>query len=110
MASPPLIDIDDIDTAGDLAAVEFCAVITGYLFIQDTLLNDLDGLQKLTELGSHLRIQNNSSLTQVDGLENLASVGGWLEIDSNDVLADLDGLTSIEAVGTHLNHLVGGCP
>ena len=74
------------DTAGDMAAIAGCTAITGYLFIEGTLLTNLDGLSNLTSVGGYLRIYGNDALTNLDGLSSLTSVGGDLLIGNNDVL------------------------
>ena len=73
------------------------AGIDGFTTISNNpLLNDLTGLEGITEFGERLSITGNSGLTSLLGLQNLESVPNesfW--ITNNDALLDLDGLSSL---------------
>jgi hypothetical protein len=90
------------DSASQIAAVEYCAVITGFLWIYDNyVLTNVEGLSNLTTVVGTLYFGHNATLMNVDGLSNLTDVGA-LTIYNNAALTDIDGLSSLTAVGANL--------
>ena len=76
--------------------------ITGSLFINDVINNNitnLDGLSSLTDIGGTLSISANSSLTSLSGLSSLTDIGGTLTIQFNGSLTSLSGLSSLTDIG-----------
>jgi hypothetical protein len=62
-------------------------------FIDD--LSSLTGLENLVSIGGGIRIWSNNSLVEITALYGLTEVGGHLSIKSNDALSSLDGLDNI---------------
>ncbi|MEO1263355.1 MAG: MopE-related protein [Bacteroidota bacterium] len=75
----------NIDSLNNLSNLE---EVTGNVIIQTTGLNDLAGLESLTDIGGSLTIYFNPSLTTLDGFDNLTSVGGSLFMYYNFLLSD----------------------
>ena len=91
--------IDNINTSGDIAALSGCTEITGSLYIRETQLTSLSGLENLTSTVGKVSIFSNDSLTDLSALQNLTSVGWDLSIQENDSLTSLTGpenLTSLD--------------
>ena len=84
---------------GDIGALAGICEITGGLFIRQTALTDLLGLESLATIGGYLWISENEALTSVDGLSGLMSVGVNLSVDNNPALTDLSGLAALRSVG-----------
>jgi hypothetical protein len=97
-------NVDEVDTADDILALEYCVTITGWLSIYDTVdLTHLDLLSNLTIVGGTLQIWENTALTQMDGLANLTRVLGAIYIEDNPVLSDFGGLSNLTTVGEELS-------
>ena len=63
------------DSAKEMSALEYCAVISGDLYIGDNdALTNVDGLASLTSVGGFLTISNNGALCEASVL---ALVAGW---------------------------------
>ncbi len=95
----PYVDIGVTHQIADLAGI---TCITGDLYVNDTGLTDLTGLETLQMVGGYVYIDVNSSLTSLDGLENLESVGGSLGISGNPLLTSLAPLAALSSVGYEL--------
>jgi hypothetical protein len=94
--------IDDIDTDDDLDALAGCTTVIGRLYIENTTLTNLEGLECLNYVVGGLFIRYNDSLINLTGLENLESIGGGdseLMISDNDSLINLTGLENLESSG-----------
>jgi hypothetical protein len=94
--------IDGEDTAADIGELANIECITGGLYISNTALSSLAGLESLQRVG-FLKIYNNDALTSLNGLENLTSVSGALRIYNNDALTSLSGLENLISVGGDLS-------
>ena len=75
--------------------------ITGALYIYNSNLKRLEGLENLTSVSGGLYIYGNPTLTSLSGLGNLASVGGLI-IDGNAALKNLSGLENLTSVSGDL--------
>jgi len=93
--------IDDNDTSGDIAVLSGYTGVAGTLFIQNTTLTSLSGLDNLNSIGRGLSIWSNIALTSLNGLENLTYVN-TLGIYDNDALTNLSGLENLTSVGGFL--------
>lgn len=90
-----------IINSSDVALLTGYTAITGHLYVNDTLITDLDGLESLTSIEQHLIIQNNPYLTDVDGLSSLTTVGtdvGNVTISGNTELTNLAGLDNLTSI------------
>ena len=77
------------DPSINIGALEFCAVITGNLIIEESLeLADTDGLARLSSVGGQVRFQSNPSLASVS-LPNLVSAS-LFAIEGNGALGHID--------------------
>jgi hypothetical protein len=94
--------IDDNDTSGDIAALSGCTEIWGTLYIVNTNLTSLDGLENINNIHDDLRISDNDALTSLSGLSNITNVSGSLQIEDNDALTSLSGLNNLTSVGGFL--------
>lgn len=75
--------------------------IEGYLSISNTALSNLDGF-KVSNIGTHLTISNNNSLTDISALSNIDFLMYHLNISDNDMLTNIDGLEGIEYIGGNI--------
>jgi hypothetical protein len=91
-----------IDTPDDLKALSGYTSVTGSLFITDSSLSSLEGLECLIHVGGSLLIDGNRSLTSLTGLGRLKSVGSNLYFIVNDSLTSLAGLERLESIGGSL--------
>ncbi|NKB67744.1 MAG: hypothetical protein GKR89_11835 [Candidatus Latescibacteria bacterium] len=76
--------------------------LTGSLFIMETALEHLDGLQGLHQVDGSVFVIANPQLTRLQGLAGLQRIGCSLIIHSNARLGDLVGLENLEAIGGQL--------
>jgi surface protein len=83
-----------------------CTVLMGNVCIGDcsyplenTNINNLNGLSQLTNIGGNLNIFSNPNLIGLTGLDNLAAIGGSFSVTSNAGLASFAGLGSLNSVG-----------
>ncbi|TCI01286.1 hypothetical protein EZV61_18590 [Corallincola luteus] len=90
--------LQGLDTASVMADLQGVEVIEGSLFISETGMSDLTGLESLTEIGGDLIIYEDAELTSLRGLENLQRIGGMLTIYNAVSLVDLNGLDAVEIV------------
>jgi len=89
-------------TLTSLEGMESLKWVTRDLVIQfNDSLTSLAGLENVTSVGG-LGIGDNNSLTSITGLENITSVGGVLGIVDNNSLTSLTGLDNITSVGKYL--------
>ncbi len=72
--------------------------ILGSLFIWDTDLTNLNGLESL-ETASNISMLNNELLTDLSALSNLTSRLDSLYVEDNPMLEDLDGLENVASIG-----------
>lgn len=81
----------------DLSPLSTLTTVGGVLTISNTLLTNLNGLEKLTSVGENINIYNNSKLENLDVLSGLTYLGG-IQINVNSVLKDISGLSGIISV------------
>jgi hypothetical protein len=92
-------DITNLDALANVTTV------TGYLFVRDTQITDLQGLDNLIAVGENLYIglslgsNEHLALTSLHGLENLRTIGGSLQINGNASLTDISALDNLTSVG-----------
>ena len=73
-------------------------VFEGSLFVHNTTLTSLEGMQSVKSITGNFIIRYNHELTSIAALSNLESIGGSLLFGYN-ALASLDGLESLSGVG-----------
>ena len=95
------------DTEQVIAEVSGCGVITGFLAIRSTSLENLNFLTNLTSVGGSLIIEFNDALTSLDGLSGLTSLSGSLSIRYNNALTSLDGLSGLTSLSGGLVVILG---
>lgn len=97
-----------IDNAGvptnidDLSGLSSLTAVGGNLFINNTVLTELDGLENLVSVGEILSILRNEALVSLASLQHLTLVENIFAIVENPVLTNLNGLGNL----TDLNVLV----
>ncbi|WP_158267666.1 T9SS type A sorting domain-containing protein [Adhaeribacter arboris] len=85
----------------------------GSLYIGNTALSSLTGLENLTTIEKDLIIRYHEQLEDLKGLKNLVSVGGRLELNANTHLTTLAGLENLSSLGelnisfSYLTNLAG---
>ncbi len=84
-------------TDEDLLNFKALKSISGYLYLNNNNLTNVDGLSGLKSVGNHLYLYSNQ-LTNVDGLSNLTSVGSYFRLDGNQ-LTNVNGLSALTSVG-----------
>ena len=85
--------------------------VGGAFRIQTEAILDIDGLSRLTKVGGKL-ILVSTALPDIDGLSGLVSVGGDLWILNNSHLKNVDGLSGLTAARNVLvedNRLLADC-
>lgn len=63
------------------------------------LLQDLNGLQGLTQLNGNLYIGSNDGLINLNGLDNIQHIGGNLTLAHNYALETCEGLENLQTIG-----------
>ena len=86
-------DLDDY-----VANYPLCTIINGSLFIEESDISDLSGLNNIETIIGDLYISGNQQLTTLNGLSSLETIGGGLFIWVNDNLQDVDGLYSLRTI------------
>ena len=84
--------LENLDGLEGITELSYGVVI----YVNDKLLN-INGLKNLTYLGEEddSEIASNKLLTNIDGLANLTEIDSELDIYSNESLTNLDGLSSL---------------
>ena len=92
----------------DLLGFENITTIGGDLIID--LQQELVSVRfpGLTHIGGALNIMENTSIQDLDGLSNLQSIGSYLRIFHNQNLASLSGLSSLTSIHGKLNIIANG--
>jgi hypothetical protein len=80
-------------------------VYSGIFILGNNDLVSLNGLNSLQTVGDRLRVVLNSELLSLEGLEGLTEIGGELGIELNGQLQSLSGLNNLERVGETLKIL-----
>lgn len=73
-------------------------VSAGSLYLNNTNLSSLLGLENLTHLSESLSFYHNSSLLNLNGIEALNYIGEKLEFYNNANLTSLEGLNSLQTI------------
>ena len=81
-----------------LVALEGLNYVGGRLFIENTALPSLDGLENLNSIGGDLVLTSNTKLTSIADLKSVTSIGGTLTIKNSERLTSLDGLEGLVSV------------
>lgn len=90
-----------LSNSADMQALDGYTEITGSVYVMDTSLKNLEGLNAPGRIDGSLVIIENPVLKNLTGLEGLESVGEDLEISSNDSLRSLSGLENLSSVGRY---------
>ncbi len=84
----------------NLQGLNNLAAVDGAIKIENNaMLVNLAGLESLTQLTNALEIHNNSGLTSLQGLNNITKAGYYIKITNNASLLNLTGLNSLETIG-----------
>jgi hypothetical protein len=103
--------IDGEDSAGDVAALSGITCIDGPLYVRESTLSNLAGLEALTAVGElhiggtpplEFDALGNPALVSLAGLEGLRGVG-HVTIEGNPVLTDLTALSGLTFITGELN-------
>jgi hypothetical protein len=70
------------------------------LAVAQTQLQSLRGLERLTELGGDLTLQENPNLESLEGLSGLSAISGTFLLGGNPRLASLSGLSNLRQAGS----------
>jgi hypothetical protein len=84
-----------IEGVNNLSGLFFLESTSGDLYIENTSLTSMAGLNNLATAGAEFIIRNNANLTSLNGLQNLSAVGASFGIMNNDALTDLSALSGI---------------
>ena len=79
-------------------------VFEGYLFIYNTTLTSLEGMESVTGITGNFIVRNNRELSSIAALSNLTFVDGTLYFSDN-ALESTDGLESLTSVGYYFDLL-----
>jgi hypothetical protein len=88
-----------IENNSDLIELSEYQIVDGTLTIRAPLLENLNGLENLTQVIGDLQIVHSDVMINVDGLNNINFVGGKLWIYDNDQLLNIDSLKNLKYVG-----------
>ena len=88
-------NLKDLDAILDMP---FNVLPAGFQITGNSVLQNIDGLQKISSVGGIATILENDELKNIDGLSNLISIGGSLRISRNQLITNLNGLSSLEIV------------
>jgi hypothetical protein len=89
---------DPISSVVDLSPLHDLIKITNNVRIQNTSLEDFEGLNNLKEIGGFIEIRYNDNLISVNGLEKLESIDDYLYFQGNPILNNVDGMLSLNSV------------
>jgi hypothetical protein len=87
-----------LSNSADMQALDGYTEITGSVYVMETNLKNLEGLNAPNRIDGSLVIIDNRALKNLTGLEGLASVGEDLEIRLNNSLKSLSGLENLSSV------------
>ena len=79
-----------------------CTEILGALIIEETEIENLQGLRNLKKIGGDFRLKFNHQLTSLDGLDNLYYIGQSLRYQNNQNIEHIDGLSGLRYIGRNL--------
>ena len=83
----------------DLEELAGCTRLNGSLYVWNTELSSLAGLEALTSVSGAVEITGNEKLSSLDGLDGLEQIGACLQLSDNPALGNVDGLGSLQEVG-----------
>jgi len=87
----------------DLLPIEGLKFVEGDCRIfTNVQLQEIDGLNSLTNIGGMLSLSSNFSLKKLSGLSGLSKIGGGLFINANDSLGSITGFNSLDSIGAGL--------
>lgn len=96
----------DVEITGDmdeLFGLECLTEITGFLYVHDlTALTTFEGLEALQQVGGYLFVGGNDQLLTFTGLDGLRELGSYLHVTQNPSLQNLDGLDGLSEIGDFL--------
>ena len=75
--------------------------VSGYVYLNNNSLTNVDGLSNLKRVGRNFYL-NGNQLTNIDGLSSLTSVGDNFNLEENQ-LTNLDGLNNLISLGGSLS-------
>ena len=81
----------------------------GAVWVSETDLVDLAGLEGVTEVSGDLVVSDNPQLADLSAFDDLQRIDGDLTLASNPSLAEWDGFDTVESVGGRVR-LTGGGP
>ena len=88
-----------LDAIKDLTPLNKLTGVNRHLLIRDNkMLNSIDGLGQLLEIGGNFSIQDNPSLYSLIGLFSLNGIGGEFQILRNDALYSLSGISLLDSI------------
>jgi Secretion system C-terminal sorting domain/Receptor L domain len=94
--NPVLTDVTALNSLTELGPDYFNAFLA---INNNNSLVSLNGLDKISRMGSYFYLGHNPALTTLNGLNGLTTVKGSFEIENNGKLNDLKGFTSLTTVG-----------
>jgi hypothetical protein len=80
-----------------------CMEIEGDVYISNSNITNLNGLNVLSSIGGNLAIDSNDLLPNLTGLNDIISIGGNLKIEVNAALTSLTGLNNVTYIGNGFN-------
>lgn len=90
-----------MSNSADMQALDGYTEITGSVYVMETNLKNLEGLNAPSRVDGSLVIIGNTALKSLTGFEGLASIGEDLKISSNASLKSLSGLENLSSVGRY---------
>jgi len=97
--SPSSLISSDVHSLANLHQLER---VKGYVSILNTELSDLEGLNKLKQVGSNLALGGNKKLLSLEGLENLTTAEGIFSLTYSLLVDNLDALQNLTSIGTQI--------
>jgi len=86
-----------------LAGFEGIESIGGYLRIVQSALTSLSALSSLEKIGGRLNLNNNASLENLNGLQKLEEIGDNFTLYGNQMLTDISALSNITRIPGYID-------
>ena len=87
------------DAVGNFTSAD--GVFEGSLFIEDTHLTSLDGIQAVKSVNGSLSVRYNALLEDISALQSLESIDGFFYLQNNLLSSTLDGVDALATVGAN---------
>ncbi len=85
-------------TITDLSGFSNVHIISGDLYMEGNIVDDLSGFNALTTIGGDFTLKDMTNTTSITAFSNVTSLGGDFEVDNLDQLTDISILGQISSI------------